>query len=159
MEKRALVAAVLEQLERELVHARAAAQAAREAATAEENRPENEYDTRALEASFLARGQANRVAELEHAIHVLREFPLRSFTDRDKIQAGALVCVTCDGVEHLHLILPSGAGLQIASAGLKISVVTTTSPLGIELLGKGVGDQFFFKRGGLSREFEILSVS
>ena len=34
-------------------------------ATAEENRAENKYDTRGLEASYLAAGQANKVAEIE----------------------------------------------------------------------------------------------
>ena len=41
----------------------------------------------------------------------------------------------------------------------RVSVVTTSSPLGTELLGKGTGDSFVFRRGGASKEYEILSVA
>jgi hypothetical protein len=53
----ALLAADLETAER-------AQQAAREGATHEEAKPENDKDTRALEQSYVARGQAKRVEEL-----------------------------------------------------------------------------------------------
>jgi transcription elongation GreA/GreB family factor len=159
MNKQSLLQNVIELLELELRNARLAASSAHEAATAEENRPENQYDTRALEASFLARGQAARVAELELAIRVLRQFPLKPFTNEDPIQTGALVTVECDGSEQLHFVLPSGAGLAIPHGKQKISVVTTSSPLGTELLGKSTGDSFVFKRGGAHKEYEVLSVA
>jgi transcription elongation GreA/GreB family factor len=159
MDKKALLENVISQLESELRNARAAASSAHEAATAEENRPENQFDTRALEASFLARGQAARVAELEHSIKVLRDFPLRAYGDEDPVQTGALVKVDCGGTEQLHFVLPSGAGLAIALGKQKISVVTTSSPLGTELLGKSTGDSFVFRRGGATKEYEVLAVS
>lgn len=159
MNKKALVENVINQLEAELKNARVAAGAAHEAATAEENRPENQFDTRALEASFLARGQANRVADVEHAIKVLRDFPLKPFTDDDPVQTGALVTVECDGSEQQLIVLPSGAGLSIPNGKQRIAVVTTSSPLGTELLGKSVGDSFVFKRGGASKEYEVLGVA
>ncbi|MGZ3650179.1 MAG: GreA/GreB family elongation factor [Bdellovibrionota bacterium] len=159
MDKQILLQSVVSLIEAELQNARAAASSAREAATAEENRPENQYDTRALEASFLARGQAARVAELEHSIKVLREFPLKPLCDEDPVQTGAIVRVDCDGCEQIHFVLPSGAGLQVNQGKQKISVVTTSSPLGTELLGKSVGDSFVFKRGGASKEFEVISVA
>lgn len=159
MDKKNLLQMVIGQLETELGNARAAASSAHEAATAEENRPENQFDTRALEASFLARGQAARVAELEHAIKVLRDFPLKPLGDEDPVQTGALVTVECDGAEQMHFVLPSGAGLNVTSGKHKISVVTTSSPLGTELMGKSAGDSFVFKRGGASKEYEILSIS
>ena len=46
----------------------AAQRAVVDGATHEENRPENDKDTRALEQSYLARGQAQRVVELQHAL-------------------------------------------------------------------------------------------
>jgi transcription elongation GreA/GreB family factor len=158
MNKQNLLQSVIRQLEEELHGARDAARASHEAATNEENRPENIYDTRALEASFLARGQAGRVAELEHSIKVLKELPLKAFTEETPIQAGALVVLRCDGAEHTHLILPAGAGMQAVSERARIPVVTTSSPLGLELLGKRVGDSFVFKRGVIAKEYEIGSV-
>jgi transcription elongation GreA/GreB family factor len=159
MDKQDLLQSVVRLMEAELLKARAAAGSAHEAATAEENRPENQYDTRALEASFLARGQAIRVAELEHSIKVLRELPLKPLGNQDPVQTGALVRVECDGFQHLHFVLPSGAGLQVSSGQNKISIVTSNSPLGTELLGKRVGDSFVFRRGATNKEYEVVSIT
>lgn len=159
MNKQELLQNVITQLEGELANARKAASAAHEAATAEENLPENQFDTRALEASFLARGQAARVAELERSISVLRQLPMKPFDKHAPIQAGALVNLSCDGNELVHFVLPAGAGLQGVSGSTRVPVVTTNSPLGTELLGKGAGDSFVFKRGGSAKEYEIVSVA
>ena len=61
-----LLAADLETLER-------AQQAAIEGATHEEAKPENDKDTRALEASYLARGQAMRLEELRAGLKMDRK--------------------------------------------------------------------------------------
>jgi hypothetical protein len=159
MDKKILLENVISQLEVELKNARVAAGSAHEAATAEENRPENQFDTRALEASFLARGQANRVSDVEHAIKVLRDFPLKSFSDEDPVQTGALVKVDCEGAEQWLFVLPSGAGLSVNQGKHRIAIVTTSSPLGTELLGKSKGDSFVFKRGGSGKEYEVLGVA
>ncbi len=159
MNKQKLIDDVIQQLEAELARARVAAQASHEAATAEENRPENQFDTRALEASFLARGQAARVSELERSINVLRTLPLRPFEKDAPIQAGALVTLACDDAELTHFVLPAGAGLQAASGQQRVAVVTTNSPLGGELLGKSAGDSFVFRRAGAAKEYDIVSVA
>ena len=63
--KKALVATLVEKLDNELANMKRAAKDAREAATHEEAKPENDKDTRALEASYLAGAQAARVRELD----------------------------------------------------------------------------------------------
>lgn len=158
MDKQKILQSVITQLEEELSRAQIAYKATNEAATAEENRPENQYDTRALEASFLARGQAARIAEVEHGIKVLRELPLKEFDAKTPVQGGALVAVECDGAKNLHLVLPVGAGIQVAHGKEKISVVTYSSPLGALLLGKTAGDSFTFLRAGAKKEYDIVSV-
>jgi len=158
MDKQKLLQSVIAQLEEELGRARLAFSATNEAATAEENRPENQYDTRALEASFLARGQAARISELEHGIGVLRALPMKEFNGETPVQGGALVQVECDGVKQKHFVLPVGAGISIPDGKDKISVVTYSSPLGASLLGKAEGDTFIFQRAGAKKEFDILSV-
>lgn len=145
-------------LEEELGRAQAAYNSTNEAATADENRPENQFDTRALEASFLARGQAARVSEVEHGIKLLRELPMKEFTSDTPIQGGALVTVDCEGSTQKHFVLPVGAGLSVVQGKEKISVVTYSSPLGAALLGKTEGETFTFQRAGQPKEFEIISV-
>ena len=156
--KQKLIEAVIALLEEELARANLAAKSSHEAATAEENRPENQYDTRALEASFLARGQAARVAELEHGIKMLRELPIKELSADCPIQGGALVTLDCEGTEHRHFVLPVGAGLQLPEGKEKISVLTYSSPLGAAILGKCAGDSFTFSRAGTSKDYDIVRV-
>ena len=54
-----------ERVSADLATMSAAQRAVVDGATHEENRPENDKDTRALEQSYLARGQAQRVVELQ----------------------------------------------------------------------------------------------
>lgn len=158
MDKQKLLQAVIAQMEEELSRAQTAFKSTNEAATAEENRPENQYDTRALEASFLARGQAARISELEHGIKVLRELPMKELSGDTPIQGGALVTVESDEAKATHFVLPVGAGIQVASGKEKISVVTYSSPLGALLLGKTEGDSFVFQRAGAKKDYDIVSV-
>ena len=55
--------------------------AACEGATHEEAKPENDKDTRALEQSYLARGQASRIADLKASLAALRAMPVRAFAE------------------------------------------------------------------------------
>ena len=158
MNKQKLMDSVISLMEEELARARAAYNSTNEAATADENRPENQFDTRALEASFLARGQAARIAEVEHGIKVLKDLPMKEFTSETPVQGGALVTVECDGQQQRHFVLPVGAGLSVSDGKEKISVVTYSSPLGAALLGKTEGDTFSFVRAGQKKELDIVSV-
>ena len=51
---------------------------AKAAATDEEAKPENKYDTRALESSYLAEAQSVRVGELKRALHGLQNFQMKN---------------------------------------------------------------------------------
>lgn len=151
MDKRALLAQVVAGLETELEKLRAATRAAAEAATGEESKPENQYDTRALEASYLAGAQEARVRELAAMILTLREFPLST---GPSIATGSLVETDSDGARAWFFLLPYGAGVSLEAAGQKVAVVTVESPLGQALRGKEAGDVANLPR----REYEILSV-
>src|SRR5690349_5559072 len=97
-----------EAIRRELVeHLRAEHDAAvrahkktREGATHEEAKPENDKDTRALEQSYVERGQAKRVLDLEVALADTENMPLRAFGEADPIALGALVVVNEDDEER-----------------------------------------------------------
>jgi transcription elongation GreA/GreB family factor len=110
-------------------------------ATHEEAKPENDKDTRAIEQSYLARGQAARVEEASRALAALIALPLRHFTDDDPIALGALATLESDDGETLRvLVAPAGAGQRLVDARGEVSVITTGSPLGRALVGGRVGD-------------------
>ncbi|MDB4961150.1 MAG: hypothetical protein JWP01_1149 [Myxococcales bacterium] len=122
----------------QLTTAQAAHAAAIEGATHAEAKPENDKDTRGLEQSYLARGQAQRVAELEAAVAELTALKLRTFTARDPVAISAVVTVDEDGTEHRFFVVPHGGGSVLAGG---IQVVTPSSPLGRALLGKRIDDE------------------
>lgn len=140
--------------------ARLAYAAAIEGATHPEARAENDKDTRGLEQSYLARGQAQRVAELEAAVHDVAVFKPRVFTAKDPISLGALVVIEEDGARRSYFVAPGGGGSVLAG---DVQVITTVSPLGRALLGKRTGDEVELRlgdrEGTKARELEIIGVS
>lgn len=144
------------ELESELAHLEQATKAALSAATDEESRPENEYDTRALEASYLAAAQGKRVLELKKMLGVIESFPASE--NSGPISSGSLVETESEGKRAWYFLLPFGAGVSAVSAGQKVAVVTLDSPLGKVLAGKRAGDLAELPRPGGAKEFEILHV-
>jgi hypothetical protein len=159
MSKKDLIRLLQAQLGRELLVLKQAALASREAATHEESKPENDKDTRAIEAAYLAGAQADRVRELERTVNALEFLPLRSFGPEDPILASAIVEVDLEGERLHYFIAPQGGGLEASLDGTRILVITPQSPIGLALLGKTAGDVVEVQtRNGL-REYEIVRVS
>ncbi len=143
-------------LEESLASARAAHHAALEGATHEEARPENDKDTRGLEQSYLARGHAQRVAELEAGLAALVEMSVLELPKDAPIALGAIV--ELDDADHLRSfhLAPAGGGLVLSG---EITVLTPTSPIGRALLGRGVDDEFEVGSGAHARTLTIVSVA
>ena len=159
MDKRALLQRVLSEIEAEIQTLTAAAKATHEAATHEESRPENDKDTRALEASYLARGQAKRVEEMQETHTRLRFLELRDYGEDDAIGAGALVVVEDeDEVEHTYFLVPAGGGRSLEHEGLAITVLATGSPLGRALIGARADDEVIVHIGKRKRSLVVISV-
>lgn len=145
-----LVACVAEELEAlERAH-----RAVMEAATHEEAKPENDKDTRALEQSYLARGQAMRVQSLREALAACRALTAAPLA---RAALGALLRVDDDGATRALYLAPHGGGTTLA--GGSVQVVTPSSPLGRALLGREAGDVCEAEVSGRVREIEVLEVA
>src|SRR5262245_17030729 len=155
MRKADLHAELVARLAAALDAARAAHAATLLAATHEEARAENDKDTRGLEQSYLARGQAQRVEELAAELAAVEKMSLRAYGDDDAIAAGAVVDATADDTKHRYFIAPGGAG-EILAGG--IQVVTPRSPLGRALCGRLAGDDVDVQMPSGRRTFEITDV-
>lgn len=132
--------------------------AAREGATHEEAKPENDKDTRALEQSYLARGQAARVEELRAGLALVQALPLRAVGADAPAALGALVTVTDDDDdEQCYFVAPYGGGHRLAKGA--VQVVTPKSPLGQALLGKRAGDDCEVRVAGKVRALTVTGVS
>lgn len=158
--KRALADLLLTKLADELANMRRAAKDAREAATHEEAKPENDKDTRALEASYLAGAQAARAREIEGAMKAIEAMPLLDLTDK-AIQSSAVVTLEDeDASRSTFFVAPFGGGITLSIDGLSAQVVTPRSPRGQALLGHARGDVIEARgtRRGAARELVIVDV-
>src|ERR1043165_1606888 len=111
IDKAGLVQKIQIELQETFEKLKQAALATYEDATHEESKPENEYDTRGLEASYLAGAQANRVAELEEVVATYRHLEIKDFPPGSKIQSTALVEVQCNGKKSWVFIMSKGGGI------------------------------------------------
>lgn len=158
MDKKKLIQEIQRQLEHDLIGLKAAAAQSFDAATNDESRPENQYDTRALESSYLAGAQAKRVVDVEASIKVLNFLKVESFDDETPIGPTALVTVELNGRENTLLLVPTAGGVTVTVDGRAIQLITPKSPVGEALLGLTVGDVAIVEKGPQTLEYEILSV-
>jgi transcription elongation GreA/GreB family factor len=155
-DKATLVAELVAALATALEAARRAHEATAEGATHAEARAENSKDTRGLEQSYLARGQAQRVAELEVGLAQVSVLVVRAFKPGDPIALGALVKLDEDGESQHVLVAPHGGGIMLTGG---VQVVTPSSPFGRALLGKRAGDDLAVQLPGRVRAFTITSIA
>jgi transcription elongation GreA/GreB family factor len=155
--KPALKQALIEALEAELAILERAYRAAREGATHEEAKPENDKDTRALEQSYVARGQALRLEEARAGVADARAMSAEPFANGSPAALGALVVVDEDERRLSFFLAPAGGGLALLDGA--VQVVTPKSPLGRVLLGKRAGDSCELRVGDRTRELDIVTVS
>ena len=159
MNKNALIRKLIEITKSNLQVAYDAAQSTYDIATNEESKAENKYDTRGLEASYLAGAQAERVADIKATLASYENLNIRTFTEDSKIALTALVEICSNGKNSLVLLMPKGGGQNIDFENQQIQVITPASPLGKNLIGKEIGDVIQISAGDKMRDYEILKIS
>jgi transcription elongation GreA/GreB family factor len=159
MTKEQLLQQIRESLTADLAVFSTAARAAHEAATHEQCIPDNKYDTTALEASYIAQGQANRAQEIRLALESFRTLELRHFDKETPIRLTALVTLEDnEGVQKQLFLGPAAGGLKITEGGAEIVVITPHSPMGRALIGKVAGDELQFAAGTAQTTLLIVNV-
>ena len=158
MNKRAIIQKITAQLVSELEIYFRAAQFSRAEATHESNKAENKYDTRGLEASYLARGQSEQAAELEAAIAEYQKLGVKKFAAADPIALGALIELELGGEKNFYFLGPRAGGTEIEHDRKEILVITPQSPLGEQLLNQTAGTTLKLKLGKETRPAKIIGV-
>lgn len=158
MKKAKLIHCVIDRLRADLALYHRAAVAARAEATHEQSRAEHKYDTRGLEASYLARGQSRQVAEIEQAIEQFQKMPASEFKAGEPIDLGALAELKFGRERNFYFIGPRAGGTEVGFQKKEILVITPESPLGAQLMGKRAGEKFRLEIAGQQQECSIESV-
>lgn len=152
--KAAIVKQIIEQLGDELETLAGASRAMHADASDEQNKAEDKYDTRGLETAYLASSQARQATATEEALAAYHTLKLAKFMAKTPIAITALVELELRGERTWYFLGPKGGGIEVKD----VLVVTPESPIGQQLIGKKVGDQFKLQTQGPANEFRILSV-
>lgn len=159
MDKSALMQRIIAHLAGELALAARTARATQAEAAHEQNKAENKYDTRGLEASYLAHGQARQADETEQALRQCRALAVRAFAAADPIALGALVALEGRAGGLICFIAPGAGGVEFSHEKKTVLVLTPSSPLGRQLMGRRQGERLTRAIGRTRREYAIAGVS
>ncbi|MHA3771271.1 transcription elongation factor GreAB [Verrucomicrobiota bacterium sgz303538] len=159
MNKQAILNQIIAQLDKELASYARSARSAHAEATDEQNKAENKYDTRGLEASYLARGQSRQAAEVLEARQQYETLVVHEFGPKDPIDIGALLETEIHGERSWYFVGPRAGGTEVIEEGHPVLVITPQSPLGRQLIGKTQGERLKIELGGRREDCQISSVS
>lgn len=156
LDKALILQEISEELGRQLRELAVALQAATDGATDEHARPENKYDTRALELSYLAAGQTERIEALRQVIAQVRFYqPPQGL---QAVAPGALLQVQGERLAPWLFVVPFAASMALQVGGAQVQVLSTQAPLARALLGRQSGEVVRFGVGAAQRDVEILSI-
>jgi transcription elongation GreA/GreB family factor len=158
MKKAQLIKQIVARLAESLGVLENAARASHEEATHESNKAESKYDTRGLEAAYLAGGQARQAKEIVESIKTYEALVTKDFAPGEPIGLTALVEVDADGTPSTYFIGPKNGGLEINYRRQEVMVITPQSPLGQNLMGRKVGQRWAAKLGGSTVKYQVVSV-
>ena len=153
MNRTEVVAAVLTALQTNLDGVERMAKLASDEATSSETKSEGKYDTRATEASYLARGQAERVGALRRLVMWVQALVYNS---TGTIRLGSLVQMAEKERCQWVLILPDGGGVRVSTNTGDVRVITPHSPIGAALMGAEEDDEVELQNS--ERTLEILRI-
>jgi transcription elongation GreA/GreB family factor len=157
-EKARLIKQIVDGLRESLGILEKAARASHAEATHESSKAESKYDTRGLEAAYLAGGQARQAKEILDSIKLYEALTTRDFAADEPIDLTALVELDTDDTRSIYFIGPKNGGLEIRHHGKEIMVITPQSPLGQNLMGKKAGQRWTAKLGGSIVKYHVFSV-
>ena len=119
---------------------KAAAAEAKENATGDETKSDGKYDTRAIEAGYLAGAQAEQAAKLAEAVRLFNACDPPIYDEAEAIGPGALVETEHGGEIIYYLLAPAGGGHTVEYDGFDCTVLSPEARLYQELLEARSGE-------------------
>ncbi len=158
LKKAVIIDKILAELASELEGYLRSARSAHAEATDEQSKAENKYDTRGLEASYLAHGQSRQALEITEAIEQYRALEPRDFGPAEPVDIGAVVAVESKRETAHYFMGPRAGGTEVVVDSVAVTVITPPSPLGQQLAGKKTGDTWSMKIGGRAEKYRITRI-
>ncbi|ATH07237.1 hypothetical protein BIY24_04590 [Halobacteriovorax marinus] len=157
MNKKKLLANLIDQIKVELEKAKAAYDTSKSATRDPDFKSESKWDTRSIEAGYLAGAQKVRVDELEMDLNVIEELASDSLSKKPTVTIGSLVEIKFNNLVKKYFITPAAGGYIVNVDDEVALTISVFSPIGNEVLDLEEGDSFEVEMNGESREYEIIS--
>nr|BDT27160.1 GreA/GreB family elongation factor [Bacteriovorax sp. HI3] len=157
IDKKKIVEVLIEKLNTELKEVEGAAKSTRDLAVAPDLKSEGKYDTRAIEAGYLASAQNKRVEEIKMDIQMLEDL-VTQIEPASKLQLGSLGLIDCNGQKRLYFLSTTSGGSMLMIDNYPILVISVFSPIGDAALGLGAGESFEVETPKETRQYEIVEV-
>lgn len=155
--KKELLSFLISKARVELTQLEAAAKSNRDFATDQEFKAESKYDTRALEASYLASAESKRVEELKLEIQILEEVDVDASRKLGEISIGALVDLLYNGQKRTYFLIPTAGGTLVNVQNNAVLVVSVFSPMGDAMLGLKNNEEFEVETPKETRHYQIVN--
>ncbi len=157
--KKKILDQLISKANEELKNLQEALEATKSFATDQEFKAESKYDTRSLEASYLASAEAKRVEELNQEIQLLEEVDPGLSQKLGEISIGAMVELSCNNQVRNYFLIPTAGGTLLECNGQSVLVVSVFSPIGNELMGLKKGDEFEVETPKGTRNYKVISFT
>ena len=118
---------------------------------------EGKYDTRAIEAGYLAGAQRKRLAEIKIDIALLEKIQI--VNNKQRVVVSSIVhCLINNEKEDMFFISPSTGGINLQFGENSVHIVSQKSPLGEAILSMENGDYFEVESPKGEIEYQILDL-
>lgn len=157
IDKNQILKELIKKAQEELEAAEEAYNSSHQHVTDDDLKSEGKYDTRSVEAGYLASAQKSRVEERQLEIQLLEEIVLDH--DPQQVGVGSLVELSHNNQKRLYFISSTSGGTPLMIAGKAILVISAFSPIGEQAIGLEAKESFeVVLDNGQSREYEVISI-
>lgn len=157
--KKKIIEELLLKVRTELAALESASKSAKSYVTEGDIKSDGKYDTRGIEAGYLAGAQEKRVEELKLELQMLEEIPVRDFSKDEEVGIGSLVDLTFKGQTRRYFIAPTAGGTMLNIDETPILVISTFSPIGDAVFGTTLGEEFELETPQELRLYKVESIS
>ena len=155
-DKQLLISLIKEKLQADVTIAAQAVETARDTATHKDCLGSSKYETMGTEASYLAKGQGERLLELERALAYFKQSNPQQASIAEML---SLITLEDDlGKQRLLFLAADAGGLAVEYQNKTITILTPKSPLGRKLMGKTEGETFELNNAGTLKSYEVRNI-
>lgn len=157
LDKSKILKELLNKAQKELEAAEEVYNSSHQHVTDEDLKSEGKYDTRSVEAGYLASAQKGRVEEKQLEIQLLEEIVLDH--NPQHIGVGSLVELRHNNQNRLYFISSTSGGTPLLIEGTPVLVISAFSPIAEQAIGLEANESFEVAlENGQTREYEVISI-